>query len=110
MVCPRSHAQSDFISLELSKLAAQRIREQPQIVAKGLERIDRWIGRPGYDEGWTMSLQEWKRIILSCDAEQVAQILEMENQEGQRLRSSMPFIRPPFFSEEERLGVIERAF
>ena len=35
---------------------------------------------------------------------------DAEGDEGQRLRSSMPYMRTPFFSEEERREVMARAF
>lgn len=110
MLSSHPSATGDIISLELSKLAARRIRERPEIVSFGLDRIEKWVNRRGYSEGWAMSLHEWKDIILTHDAEGIAAILEMDTQEGQRLRSSMPFIQPPFFTEQERLEIIDRAF
>ena len=53
---------------------------------------------------------EWEEIIRTSSPAEIAGLLVAEGDEAQRLRSSMPFIRAPFFSEEERQQVIARAF
>lgn len=93
--------------MELSKLAAKRIREDPSRVQLGLDRIKSWEEKDGRI---LMADREWVQLINTHSPLEIADILEMDNDEGQRLRSSMPFIRPPFFSEDERLQIIRSAF
>ena len=39
----RPHQRQDWIRFQLSKLAAARIRENPEIVEIGLQHIRRWM-------------------------------------------------------------------
>ena len=100
---------NDFIVRELARLAAQRILEAPMRVLEGLDRLARWrTGAAG--RGRDASLAEWEEIIRSRTPAEIAGLLIAETEDAQRLRSSMPFIRPPFFTEDERQAVIARAF
>ena len=102
-------SDNDFIMRELARLAAQRILEAPVRVREGLERLERWrAGAAG--SGRDASLAEWEEIIRARTPAQIAGLLIADTEDAQRLRSSMPFIRPPFFTEEERQAVIARAF
>lgn len=42
---------------------------------------------------------EWEDLINSRSAQEIAALLEAEGDTAQRLRASMPFIQPPFFTE-----------
>ena len=76
-------------------------------VREGSERLGRWraAGR-----GRGAAFAEWEEIIRTRSPAEIARLLVAEGDEGQRLRSSMPYIRTPFFSEEERREVMARAF
>ena len=104
-----SHSTNDFIVRELAFLAAQRILETPARVREGLERLARWRSRAA-GRGRDAAFAEWEEIIRDNTPAEIARLLVADGDEAQRLRSSMPFIRPPFFSEEERQAVIARAF
>lgn len=105
----RSDTANDFIARELARLAAERILEDPARIREGLSRLARWrqnsVGR-----GRDIAFSRWEEIIHSYTAAEVADLLLEDGEEARRLRSSMPFIRPPFFTEEERQAVIARAF
>ena len=100
---------NDFIVRELARLAAQRILEAPTRVREGLDRLARWRERSA-GSGRDVSLAEWEQMIHASTPAEIAALLVAETEDAQRLRSSMPFIRPPFFTEEERQAVIARAF
>ena len=103
----RPHQRQDWISLQLSKLAATRIRENPEIIKVGLKNIRHWEKNRG---GAFAAHLEWANLIQQYSPLEIADLLESDGDEAQRLRSSMPFIQPPFFSEQERLNVIEKAY
>ncbi|MFA7346087.1 MAG: hypothetical protein WC003_17450, partial [Terrimicrobiaceae bacterium] len=103
----RPHQRQDWIALQLSKLAAARIRGNPEIIKVGLENIRRWEKKRS---GATAARMEWADLIQKYTPQEIADLLESEGDEAQRLRSSMPFIQSPFFTEEERLNVIARAY
>ena len=100
---------SDFIVRELAALAARRILERPARVQEGIGRLARWRARAA-GRGRDAAFAEWEDIIRSRTPAEIAGLLVAEGGEAQRLRSSMPFIRPPFFTEEERQEIIARAF
>ena len=100
---------NDFIVRELASLAAQRILESPVRVREGLERLGRWRWRAA-GRGRDAAFAEWEESIRTSSPAEIARLPVEEGDEAQRLRSSMPFIRAPFFSEEERQEVIARAF
>ena len=105
----RRDFSNDFIVRELAALAARRILEAPVRVREGLERLARWRSRAA-GRGRDAAFAEWEEIIRARTPAEIAGLLVAEDAEAQRLRSSMPFIRPPFFTEEERQAVIARAF
>jgi hypothetical protein len=106
MTFSRPHERNDWIALQLARLAARRIRENPNLIQLGLERIRhfRALGRD------FSAHREWETIINTHTAEEIAAILEAETEEGQRLRSSKPFVGPPFVNDPERLQIIAEAF
>lgn len=106
----RPHERQDWIRLQLSKLAAARIRENPEIVKVGLQHIRRWMEKDNGDRFWAQARLKWAGLIERRSPQEIADLLEAEGDEAQRLRSSMPFIQPPFFTERERLCIVERAY
>jgi len=106
----RPHERHDWISLQLGKLAATRIREEPARVEVGMRNIRRWLANPDCNEHWAAARREWEELIKSRSAQEIAALLESEGDTAQRLRASMPFIQPPFFTEAERLQIIESAY
>jgi hypothetical protein len=100
---------NDFIARELARLAAQRILEDPARLHEGLLRLARWRERSAR-RGRDAAFARWEDIIHARTPSEIAGLLLADGEEAQRLRSSMPFIRPPFFTEEERQAVIARAF
>jgi len=106
----RPHQRQDWIRFQLSKLAAARIRENPEIVNIGLQHIRRWMENGTREKFCAKARSEWAELIQHHSPQEIADLLEAEGDEAQRLRSSMPFIQPPFFTERERIDVIERAY
>lgn len=106
----RPHERQDWIRFQLSKLAAARIREKPSLVEVGMQNIRRWVEGSKCNAHWAAARLEWAEIINRHTAQGIADLLEAQGDEAQRLRSSMPFIQPPFFTEAERLQIIESAY
>lgn len=94
----------DRFALALARLAAKRILEDPTRVRFGLQVMERWKQKRG---DLTPASAEWVTIIRERSPQEIAALLVDETDEGQRLRSSHPFIRAPFFTEEERIRLIE---
>jgi hypothetical protein len=106
MTFTHPHQRNDWIALEMARLVARRLRENPKWVEQGRDRIRRARER-GRDFS---AYREWEQILDSRTVPEIAQILEAETEEGQRLRSSRPFIGAPFVTDQERREILARAF
>ena len=106
MIFAHPHQRNDWIALETARCVARRLRENPALIAEGLLRI-----QSSRERGRDFSAyREWADIIQTRSANEIAAILESETEEGQRLRSSRPFVGALFVTEQERKDIIERAF
>ncbi len=97
---PLSPNTNDQFSLGLARLAAQRIAEAPERIGVALSTLKRWRERRG---GLTPGSAEWEDLIQHRTPDEIVALLVDESEEGQRRRSSHPFIQPPFFTEDERM-------
>lgn len=101
---PPGYIVNDWIAWQKGKLVARRLREHPELVQVAVNRLesrrDRLFGAD----------LEWMDLLHSQDLEAIARLLESDDDEGQRLRSSTPFSREPFISAREAEDICERAY
>ena len=97
-----SHQWLDRRNLAMARRIAEKIREKPELMKIAWRNLRRWkrISRP-----WPACFREWERILTNNTAERVLKILTQDNDEGQRLRQSDPFIG--ILSEAERRWFLE---
>jgi hypothetical protein len=101
---PQGYIVNDWIAWQKGKLVAQRLREHPSLVEVAIERLEVLGSRRfGADD-------EWLELLRHTSVEGVACLLESSDGEGQRLRSSTPFVRLPFIQPEEAEAIRERAY
>ena len=106
MTFTHPHQRNDWMALEMARLVARRLRGNPALVELGRERILSLRER-GRD---FVAYREWEELIKTLTVAEIADILEAETDEGQRLRSSRPFIGPSIITAEERQSIIDAAF
>ena len=87
-----------FASLETARIIAARILENPSLIALGTEHLDDLDRRRG---GLPLCDLEWRHIIRTHTPQEIAELLCLETEEAQRLRSSKPFIGEPFISPKK---------
>ena len=92
---------SDLISLALHQLAAARLRANPILIEKAKSTLQSWLDKTLNVAAWL----EWKTILESKSLTDILEILTAENDEGQRLRSSSPFVG--LVTAQERKAIIE---
>lgn len=92
---------SDWRSLEMHRLIAERIKADPSLIELARSNIARWKGR----RGTTSAYSEWDEI-LAAGTERVLRVITGEGQESARLRSSTPFTG--ILSEDERREIFDR--
>lgn len=100
---------SDALASRLAALAASRIEARPELLGQAAIRLRMWLGDGGRGSFAEGASREWVGIIESRSPAEVCALLREESPEAQRLRSSMPFVGPDFFSEAERDAALDAA-
>jgi hypothetical protein len=104
------HDAHVWVNLSLARLAAAHIRSHPESISGARAKMARWMAWESFTPGMMTSGQEWLDLIDTLSPSQLADLLESESDDAIRLRSSMPFIREPFFSRAESLPILEKAY
>ena len=95
------HPKTDQRVFELTKIAVAKIDRDPSLVRVGLDNIERWTRQKG---GYLPACHaEWKVLIEERPWAELRTLLLEDTDEGQRLRSSHPFVG--LVSAEERAAV-----
>jgi hypothetical protein len=101
-----SHAFVDAFALHYHRAVAERLRERPErVVNHARQNLRRWMAEDGFGGGERLALEEWQEILDSSSVERLIEIITEESDEGQRLRSSSPFVG--VLTPEERLEILE---
>jgi hypothetical protein len=100
-----SHAFLDEFALAYHRAVAERLRAEPEAVLERARRnLNRWTEGNAFGAGEQASLKEWQRILGEADVDRLIEIIIDASEEGQRLRSSSPFVGA--LSPEERLEIL----
>ncbi len=100
-----SHEFLDEFALAYHRAVAARLRSQPEAVLERARRnLNRWEEGDAFGPGERASLEEWWRILGEADVDRLVEIITDASDEGQRLRSSSPFVGT--LSPQERLEVL----
>ncbi|HEX8291992.1 MAG TPA: hypothetical protein VF570_09575 [Pyrinomonadaceae bacterium] len=100
-----SHAFLDEFARAYHSVVADRLRAEPSVVLKHARRnLDRWTEGDAFGSGELASLDEWQRILDEADVNRLVEVITDISDEGQRLRSSSPFVG--VLSPEERLEIL----
>jgi hypothetical protein len=95
----------DWIRWQLCRAIAARLRKEPERIMHILfENMER-AGKAG---AWGDNEEEWMDILESRTPEQIAEILEAETHESQRLRSNFRGFH--ILTEEERHRIIDAGY
>ena len=100
-----SHAFLDEFTLAYHRVVAERLRAEPEAVLERARRnLNRWTEGDAFGVGEQASLEEWQRILGEADIDRLIEIMTGTTGEGQRLRSSSPFVGA--LTPEERLEIL----
>lgn len=92
------HKELDRRSLELHKLYANKIRENPALLEKAKATLSRWQAIAD-GTGSESTIQEWYDI-LNLPLCEILEFITSDSERATRLRQSNPF--PGLLSREER--------
>ncbi len=93
---------SDYRSLELHRLVAKKIADEPFLLQKALDNINRWQKQNKYPQPY---LSEWI-LYINKGLPSLLSFLVSKTDEAQRLSSSSPFVG--LITQEERAEVFRR--
>ncbi len=94
---------SDRYALAVHLAIAEKLRSTPEEVLRIANRnLDRWISSGDFDRSEMVTLQEWKEILESNGPDEIANLITSRTDEGQRLRSSSPFVGILTYEERDR--------
>ena len=100
-----SHAFLDEFALAYHNAVAKRLRAEPEaVLERARQNLNRWTEGDAFGPGERTSLEEWQEILGEADVDHLIEIITNTSEEGQRLRSSSPFVGA--LSPEERLEIL----
>jgi hypothetical protein len=100
-----THRFLDESALAYHRAVAERLRAEPEAVLRRARlNLNRWAEGDAFGAGERSSLEEWREIIDEADVDRLIEIMTDTTDEGQRLRSSSPFVGT--LSPEERLEIL----
>lgn len=100
-----SHAFLDEFALAYHRAVAERLRADPEaVLERARQTLNRWTEGDAFGAGEQASLEEWREILGEADVDRLVEIIIDTSDDGQRLRSSSPFVGA--LSPEERLEIL----
>ena len=97
-----SHRFLDEFALAYHRAVAERLLREPKaVINHARQNLTRWI-EGGVGE--IQPLEEWQRLLDESDVDRLIEIITDTSDEGQRLRSSSPFVGT--LSPEKRLEIL----
>ena len=100
-----SYAFLDEFALAYHRAVAERVRAEPEaVIERARQTLHRWLEGDAFVPGEQASLEEWLEILGEADVDRLIETMTEASDEGQRLRSSSPFVGA--LSPEERLGIL----
>ena len=104
-----SHAFLDEFALAYHYAVADRLRAEPEAMLEHARRnLHRWTEGDSLVPGELVSLEEWWRILDEEDVDRLIEVITDASDEGQRLRSSSPFVGS--LSPEDRLEILTAGY
>jgi hypothetical protein len=100
-----SHAFLDEFALAYHRAVAERLRAEPEaVLERARQNLNRWTEGDAFGAGEQASLEEWRVILGEADVDRLIEVITDTSDEGQRLRSSSPFVGA--LSPEKRLEIL----
>jgi hypothetical protein len=100
-----THQFVDEFALSYHRAVAERLRNEGVIVVNhARQNLDRWMRNREFRSGSMYTLEEWLKILNESDIDKLIKIITDTSDEGQRLRSSSPFVGT--LTPEKRLEIL----
>src|SRR5687768_10596580 len=88
-----SHQFLDDFALAYHLAVAERLRERPDaVIGHARRNLNRWLEGNAFGPSERQPVEEWSKILDGSDVGRLIQVITDPSDEGQRLRSSSPFV------------------
>ena len=85
------HGKRERQSLELHRQVAERLCQDPGLIARARANLERWMERHG-DGPLQPAYQEWKELLDGHDVPEIIGLITEESERAARLRQNTPFV------------------
>lgn len=99
------HAKADFRNLELHRVALEKLRGHPELLAPVLALLGRWLNEEAQRPAWPY-LRKWREMLSDWPFEKMVGLL-LDEVEGQVYRQCSPL--GPVLSPGERWAAFQEA-
>ncbi len=83
----------DLYSLMLHRLVAEKMLvDENGVLQIARKNLNRWLCSESFAGNERFALLEWQAILDNSASEEIRKIITQDTDEGQRLRSSSPFV------------------
>ncbi len=94
----------DFFSLMLHRAVAEKMCvDEAKVLQMARNNLVRWLKSESFAGSERFALLEWQEILEKSTPEEIRKIITQDNDEGQRLRSSSPFVGVLSEAEREKI-------
>ncbi len=94
----------DYFSLMLHRVVAEKMLvDEAKILQTAQNNLSRWLRSESFAGSERFALIEWQEILENSTPQEIQKIITQDNEEGQRLRSSSPFVGVLSETEREKI-------
>ncbi len=95
----------DVFNLMLHRAVAEKLRQDAKAVLQtARNNLNRWLTSESFAGSERFALLEWQEILETHASEEICKIISQDTDEGQRLRSSSPFVGVLSEAEREKIA------
>jgi hypothetical protein len=94
----------DYFSLMLHRVVAEKILvDESKVLQTARNNLARWLESESFAGGERFAFIEWQKILEDSTPQEIRKIITQDTDEGQRLRSSSPFVGVLSEAEHEKI-------
>ena len=94
----------DLYSLTLHRVVAEKmLADEEKVLQTARNNLARWLKSESFAGSEKFALLEWQKILENSTPEEIRKAITADTDEGQRLRSSSPFVGVLSEAEREKI-------
>ena len=94
----------DLFALALHQTVAEKnLLHEVEVLQIARDNLQRWLERESFSGSERNALLEWQNILENSTSAEIRKIITQDTDEGQRLRSSSPFVGVLSEAEREKI-------